>query len=157
MSVNQEKPLVVAVDGSAPAWGAMDTAMTLAKLMSRQLIVLTVVQLVKAGYFAFIDRHLQEEQEVYGQNVLKEAVARGRQEGVEIIPNLLQTPKNPAEAILEFLETGGPYKMLVIGSHGHGFVARHLLGSVTERVVREVAHRGIPVPVLVVPPAPVPE
>jgi nucleotide-binding universal stress UspA family protein len=42
-------------------------------------------------------------------------------------------------------------KFLVLGSHGHGFVSRHLIGSVTERVIREVAHRGLQVPVLVVP------
>jgi nucleotide-binding universal stress UspA family protein len=42
-------------------------------------------------------------------------------------------------------------KFLVLGSHGHSFVSRHLLGSTTERVIREVAHRALPVPVLVVP------
>jgi nucleotide-binding universal stress UspA family protein len=30
-------------------------------------------------------------------------------------------------------------------------MGRHILGSTTERVVREVAHLGLPVPVLVVP------
>jgi nucleotide-binding universal stress UspA family protein len=42
-------------------------------------------------------------------------------------------------------------KFLVLGTHGHGFMGRHLLGSTTERVLREVTHRGLPVPVLVVP------
>jgi len=42
-------------------------------------------------------------------------------------------------------------KFLVLGSHGHGFIGRHILGSTTERVIREVAHRGLPVPVLIVP------
>ncbi|MGO9176961.1 MAG: universal stress protein, partial [Desulfobaccales bacterium] len=54
-------------------------------------------------------------------------------------------------AILSFLEGAGPVKFLVLGSHGHGFVSRHLIGSVTERVIREVAHRGLQVTVLVVP------
>jgi nucleotide-binding universal stress UspA family protein len=154
MTGNQEKPLVVAVDGSEPSWDALETALTLAKLLKRPVIVLHVVQMVKAGYFGFIDRHLKEEQEVYGKNVLKEAVERGNKGGVEVRSELIQSPKSPAEAILDFLEQAGPVKFLVMGSHGHGFVARHLLGSVTERVVREVAHRGLPVPVLVVPPVP---
>lgn len=154
MTGNQEKPLVVAVDGSEPSWDALETALTLAKLLKRPVIALHVVQMVKAGYFGFIDRHLKEEQEVYGKNVLKEAVERGNKGGVEVRSELIQSPKSPAEAILDFLEQAGPVKFLVMGSHGHGFVARHLLGSVTERVVREVAHRGLPVPVLVVPPVP---
>ncbi|RQW79462.1 MAG: hypothetical protein EHM79_20660, partial [Geobacter sp.] len=39
----------------------------------------------------------------------------------------------------------------VLGAHGHGFVGRHLIGSTTERVIRAVARRALPVPVLVVP------
>ena len=42
-------------------------------------------------------------------------------------------------------------KFLVLGSSGHGYVDRHILGSTTERVMREVAYRGLPVPVLMVP------
>ena len=53
--------------------------------------------------------------------------------------------------IVEFLEKARGVKFLVLGAHGHGFVGRHLLGSVTERVIREVARRALPVPVLVVP------
>jgi nucleotide-binding universal stress UspA family protein len=130
----------------------LETALTLAKLINRPVIAVHVVQMVKAGYFGFIDRHLKEEQEVYGKNILKEALERGRKAEVAVIPELIQSPKSPAEAILDFLEQAGAVKFLVMGSHGHGFVARHLLGSVTERVVREVANRGLPVPVLVVPP-----
>jgi len=152
MSETQIKSLVVAVDGSEPSWQAMNTALDLAKLLDRPVAAVHVVQMVKAGYFGFIDRHLKEEQEVYAKNILKEAVERGKKKGVEVTPNLIQSPKGPAEAILDFLEQAGPVKFLVMGSHGHGFVARHLLGSVTERVVREVANRSLPIPVLVVPP-----
>ena len=50
--------------------------------------------------------------------------------------------------------TARPVKFLVLGAHGHGFIGRHILGSTTERVIREVARRGLPVPVLVVPASP---
>jgi nucleotide-binding universal stress UspA family protein len=113
--------------------------------------VVHVVQLVKAGYFAFIDRHLKEDYESQAQKILIEAQKRGREAGVEVQPHLLQVEKGPAEAILDYLEQAGPIKFLVMGTHGLGFVARHLLGSVTERVLREVAHRGLPVPILIVP------
>lgn len=157
MSDSQGKPIVVAVDGSPSSWEALDTAISLAKLMNRPIDVLHVVQLVKAGYFAFIDRHLKEDHESRAQKILIEAQERGKEAGVPVQPHLLQVEKGPAEAILEYLERAGPIKFLVMGTHGLGFVARHLLGSVTERVLREVAHRNLPVPILIVPGVPTPE
>ncbi len=151
MAAENAKPIVVAIDGSAPAWEAMETALSLAGLLNRPVEVLTVIQLRKAGYFAFIDRHLLEEAQTYAQKLLAEAQARGQKAGVEVHTRLLESEKDISEAIITYLEGAGPVKFLVLGSHGHGFVGRHLLGSTTERVIREVAHRGLPVPVLVVP------
>lgn len=151
MAAEKARPIVVAVDGSEPSWHALDTAMHLAQLLKRPIDVIHVVQLMSAGYFSFIDRHLREEQEAYAGKVLAEAQERGKQAGVEVRPHMLKSGSDPAGAILEYLEQMGPAKFLVIGAHGHGFVARHIIGSVTERVIREVAHRGLPVPILVVP------
>jgi nucleotide-binding universal stress UspA family protein len=148
------KPIVAAIDGSAPAWVAFETALYLAGLISRPVDVLTVIQLRKAGYFAFIDRHLQEEAQGYAKKLLAEAEERGKKAGVEVRPHMLESEKDISEAIIGYLEDSEPVKFLVLGSHGHGFVGRHILGSTTERVIREVAHRGLPVPVLVVPAAP---
>lgn len=145
------KPIVTAVDGSAPGWEAMETALYLASLLNRPVDVITVIQHRKAGYFAFIDRHLEEEQQTYGVKILEEAGERGKKAGVEVRTHLLSGERDISEAIMSYLETAGPVKFLVLGSHGHGFVSRHILGSVTERVIREVAYRGLPVPVLVVP------
>jgi len=151
MATASGKPIVVAIDGSAPAWDAMETALYLAHLIERPVEVLTVIQLRKSGYFAFIDRHLQEEQKVYARKVLDEANQRGQKAGVEVRTHLLESEKDISEAIIAYLEGSEPVKFLVLGSHGHGFIGRHILGSTTERVIREVAHRGLPVPVLVVP------
>ncbi|RJR41360.1 MAG: universal stress protein [Deltaproteobacteria bacterium] len=145
------KPIAVAIDGSAPGWEAMETALYLAGLIQRPVDVLTVIQLRKAGYFAFIDRHLQEESEAYAKQLLAEAEGRGRKAGVEVRTHLLESEKDISEAIITYLEESEPVKFLVLASHGHGFIGRHILGSVTERVIREVTVRGLPVPVLVVP------
>ncbi len=145
------KPIVTAVDGSAPGWEAMETALYLASLLNRPVEVLTVIQRRKAGYFAFIDRHLEEEQHTYALKILEEAQERGKKAGVEVRTHLLEGGRDITEAIIGYLETAGPVKFMVMGSHGHGFVSRHILGSVTERVIREVAYRGLAVPVLVVP------
>jgi nucleotide-binding universal stress UspA family protein len=151
MAAEKAKSIAVAVDGSASGWEAMKRAVNMARLLALPLDILHVIQLRKAGYFAFIDRHLQEEQEAYAKNVLAEAVQRAEKGGVEARPHLLEGEKDPSGSIIAFLEEARGVKFLVLGTHGHGFMGRHLLGSVTERVLREVAHRGLPVPVLVVP------
>ncbi len=145
------KPIVAAVDGSEPGWEALESALYLAGLLNRPVDVLTVIQHRKAGYFAFIDRHLEEEQYGYAKRVLKEAQERGQKAGVEVRTHLLEGEEDISEAIISYLKGAGPVKFLVLGSHGHGFVSRHIIGSVTERVIRKVAHQGLPVPVLVVP------
>jgi len=152
MAAERAKSIAVAVDGSVSGWEAMKRAINMARLLALPLEVLHVIQLRKAGYFAFIDRHLQEDQQAYAKNVLSEAVQRAGKKGVEAHTHLLEGEKDPSGAIVDFLDQARGVKFLVIGAHGHGFVGRHLLGSVTERVVREVARRALPVPVLVVPP-----
>jgi nucleotide-binding universal stress UspA family protein len=151
MLSDKAKSIAVAIDGSAPAWEAMKRAINMARLLELPLDVLHVIQIRKAGYFAFIDRHLKEDQETYAQEVLNEAVQRAQKLGVEAHAHLLVGEKDPFEAIVTFLEQARGVKFLVLGTHGHGFMGRHLLGSTTERVLREVTHRGLPVPVLVVP------
>jgi nucleotide-binding universal stress UspA family protein len=151
MVAEKAKSIAVAVDGSVAAWEAMQRAINMARLLHLPLDVLHVIQLRKAGYFAFIDRHLQEDQEAYAKTVLAEAVQRAEKKGVEAHTRLLKGEKDPSGAIIDFLEQARGVKFLVLGAHGHGFVGRHLLGSTTERVVREVARRALPVPVLVVP------
>ncbi len=158
MTPEDTKSIVVAIDGSEPSWDAMETALYLARLINRPVEVLTVIQLRKAGYFAFIDRHLKEEAEDYAVKILGEAKERAQKAGISIRTHVLESERDISEAILGYLERAGPVKFLVLASHGHGFMGRHLLGSTTERVIREVTYRGLPVPVLIVPPkAEVPE
>jgi nucleotide-binding universal stress UspA family protein len=151
MAAEKAKSIAVAVDGSVSGWQAMKRAINMARLLELPLDVLHVIQLRKAGYFAFIDRHLLQDQEVYANNVLAEAVQLAEKSGVEARPHLLKGEKDPSGAIIDFLEQARGVKFLVLGTHGHGFVGRHLLGSTTERVLREVAHLALPVPLLVVP------
>jgi nucleotide-binding universal stress UspA family protein len=70
---------------------------------------------------------------------------------VEVRTHLLEGGEDISEAIISYLKSAGPVKFLVLGSHGHGFVSRHIIGSVTERVIRKVAYLGLHVPVLVIP------
>ncbi|MGQ9921697.1 MAG: universal stress protein [Desulfobacca sp.] len=143
--------IAVAVDGSDPSWEAFGRAVNMAKLLNLELDVLFVVQLKKAGYFAFIDRHLQEEKEAMGREVFDEVRRRAEKAGVTLHTHLLESEEDPATEIVNFLDRARGVKFLVIGSYGRGFKSRTILGSTTEKVIREIARRVIPVPVLVVP------
>ena len=151
MAAEKAKSIAVAVDGSAPGWEAMKRAINMARLLALPLDVLHVIQLRKAGYFAFIDRHLQEDQEAYAKKVLADAVQRAEKGGVVAHPHLLEGEKDPSGAIIDFLEKARGVKFLVLGSSWPWLRGPSLLGSTTERVVREVARLALPVPVLVVP------
>jgi len=143
--------IAVAVDGSEPGWEAFGRAINMAKLLNLEMDVLFVVQLKKAGYFAFIDRHLQEEKEAIAREVFAEAERRAQKAGVTLHTHLLESEADPATEIVNFLDQARGVKFLVIGSYGRGFKSRTILGSTTEKVIREIARRVIPVPVLVVP------
>lgn len=143
--------IAVAVDGSEPSWEAFGRALNMAKLLNLDLDVLFVVQLKKAGYFAFIDRHLQEEKEAKARQIFEEAQRRAAKSNLTLHTHLLESEDDPAMAIVNFLEQARGVKFLVIGSYGRGFRSRAILGSTTETVIREIARRVIPVPVLVVP------
>lgn len=143
--------IAVAVDGSRPSWEAFGRAINMAKLLNLELDVLFVIQLKKMGYFAFIDRHLQEDKEAMAQAIFAEAAQRAEKAGVVLHTHLLETEEDPATAIVDFLDKARGVKFLVIGSYGRGFRSRTILGSTTEKVIQEIARRVIPVPVLVVP------
>ncbi len=146
------KSIAVAVDGSEPGWEAFGRAVNMAKLLNLELDALFVVQLRKMGYFAFIDRHLQEDKEAAAKVVFDEATRRAEKAGVTLHTHLLEGEEDPAYAIVDYIEKVRGVKFLVVGSYGKGFKNRAILGSTTEKVIREIARRAIPVPVLVVPP-----
>ncbi len=146
------KSIAVAVDGSDPSWEAFSRAVNMAKMLNLELDVLFVVQLQKMGYFAFIDRHLKEDKEAASKAVFSEARRRAEKDGVTLHTHLLESEEDPAYAIVDYIDKARGVKFLVVGSYGKGFKNRAILGSTTEKVIREIARRAIPVPVLVVPP-----
>lgn len=72
------------------------------------------------------------------------AMGSGIPEGCRVDLQILEG--EPSHELLRFAEAKGT-EMLVAGSHGHGFVGRLLMGSVSTRLIRRSR-----VPVLVVPP-----
>jgi nucleotide-binding universal stress UspA family protein len=152
MLTGKAKSIAVAVDGSDPSWEAFSRAVNMAKLLNLELDVLFVVQLTKMGYFAFIDRHLKEDKEAAAKIIFDEAKRRVEKAGVTLHTHLLEGEEDPAYEIVDFIDKARGVKFLVVGSYGKGFKNRAILGSTTEKIIREIARLAIPVPVLVVPP-----
>jgi nucleotide-binding universal stress UspA family protein len=148
-----EGKIAVAVDGSAPSRAALDYAAELAhRLGGLPLVVLHVLETQKIGYWLFIDEHFRKELERRADELVlaarKAAAKRGLPLETHILPG---TGQSAYEALAGFLEDNPEVSHLVLGDHGVGLTDRHILGSTTERLIREVSARGLPVALVVVP------
>ncbi len=136
--------LLVPYDGSEPAKDALEYA--LEKFPDADVTALYVVPVPDGYWAAFQDPEDRvpgaERGREDGRDILDEAVDiaadRGRDLDTEIATG------KPDQEIVE-LATTDDYETVVIGSHGRERMARIMLGSVAEKVVRRS-----PVPVIVV-------
>jgi nucleotide-binding universal stress UspA family protein len=85
---------------------------------------------------------VEREHRAYAEKLLQKAIAFLAEPGVDTTSTILYG--SPAESIAEEA-AAGDVGMVVVGSRGHGAVARVFLGSVSDRIV----HIS-PKPVLVV-------
>ncbi len=134
------KRILVGYDGSKESEKALDAAVDLAKAAGANLVVQHVVSIGPEAYEAgtldvdAIERELGK--------MLDQAVERARQAGVTATKVLSRG--DVAGTILREVEQRGA-DLIVVGSLGRGRMARLLMGSVADKLVR-----GAPVPVLVV-------
>ncbi|MFB6137742.1 MAG: universal stress protein [Halobacteriaceae archaeon] len=139
--------ILVPVDGSDAASVAVAHAAALASAHGARLRLLYVadtardsVTLVGTG----VTDVLAEE----GDRLLEKTAAELREEGHDVAVQLEQG--DPSETIVAAASGAGSHPrpaLIVMGSHGRSGLERHLLGSVTERVLRRTD-----VPVYVVSP-----
>jgi nucleotide-binding universal stress UspA family protein len=136
--------ILVPVDGSAASGLAMDEALALAGASD---VALRVAHVIEWPVFP-ADLGWSAEQEYAalrraGESLLDDAVDRARQRGVRA-DSVLLTGHGISRAIAQ--EAGRwPAELIVLGTDGRRGLARLLLGSVVEGVIRLA-----PVPVLVV-------
>lgn len=135
--------ILVPTDGSAGNERALEYAFDLARIHEATIRALYVVNLTSYGGLPMeaalegIDGTLREE----GENVVGRVEALAPDD-VEVETVVLQGA--PTRVIVE-QTTRGDCDLVVMGTHGRDGIDRLLLGSVTERVVRNA-----PVPVLAV-------
>jgi nucleotide-binding universal stress UspA family protein len=138
------KRILVAVDGSDPSLKAARMAADIALRFGARLTLCHVVPklLLPPDVYGLTIAEVEKEHRAYADKLLETAVSNLDETGLEISTSVLYG--SPAEAIAE----EGAAKdigMIVVGSRGHGAVARMFLGSVSDRLV----HIS-PKPVLVV-------
>ena len=149
------KRIMVAVDGSDASREALGCAVDLALALGCRLTVVTAIQTqlpgYRAGYFSFVDRHILKELRDFAVGVLDEARKTAEARGVALDPVSLEGEKDIWEQLADLVQQTPDAAFLVMGSYGHGVRERHILGSTTQRLITEIARRGLKVPVLVVP------
>jgi nucleotide-binding universal stress UspA family protein len=137
--------VLVPMDGSEQSWSALEHAVE--RFDEATVLVLRVVDPVQAGYGVGSGATAVADDWLESQHEAAEAMFEDVRELAEQAGATVETHTavgRPARTIEEFAEEQG-LDHVVVGSHGRDGVARVLLGSVSEKVVRRS-----PVPVTVV-------
>jgi len=143
--MNLPKIILVPTDFSVAAETALDQAIGLASKLGAKVYVLHAYQLPVVG---FPDGVLVPTAEIasrvvtWAQSELAACVAKRKGSTVEIVPILKQA--DPREAVLAVAEEVSA-DLVIMGTHGRRGIARALIGSTAEAVVRTS-----PVPVMTV-------
>ncbi|MEO7273337.1 MAG: universal stress protein [Vicinamibacterales bacterium] len=137
--------ILVPLDFSKASHSALRYACQLADRLRASLHVLHVVQppAMPTGYVeAYVATpDVLERFEAEGHQLLNEALTP--EEQARYHAALIQRTGDPASEILRYVTAHGNIDLIVIATHGRGGVARLMMGSVADRLVR-----AAPCPVL---------
>lgn len=139
------KVIVVATDFSPSAEAALDHALALAQTLKARVFLVHTYQLPLIGFpdgVVAASAELASRIINQAQDALSASVAKRAGSGVEIVPILKQA--DPRDGLLEVASEVSA-DLIVMGTHGRRGIARALIGSVAESLVR-----ASPVPVLTV-------
>jgi nucleotide-binding universal stress UspA family protein len=138
------KRVLVAVDGSDPSLKAARMAADVALRFGSKLTLVHVVPklVLPPDVYGLTIAEVEKEHRAYADRLLEKAIETLQEPGLEISTAVLYG--SPAEAIAEE-GAASDVGLIVVGSRGHGAVARMFLGSTSDRLV----HIS-PKPVLVV-------
>jgi len=125
--------VLVAVDGSDPSLKAVKMAAEVAQKFGAKLTLVHVVPrlLLPPDVYGLTIATVEREHRTYAEGVLKRAVEAVNSPVMETSTEVLFGA--PAECIAE-KAAAADVGLVVLGSRGHGTVARVFLGSVTDRV-----------------------
>ena len=131
------KRIVVGIDGSEQGWSALAKAGELARATGAGLRIAYVsppiTSLFTAPEFEHAAPAWVEAQEKLAKGLLREAVERVKEGGVEV--EAVNKIGPTAEALAE-LAQAADVTMAVVGHRGRNLAARLLIGSVADRLVQ---------------------
>lgn len=120
--------LLVGLDDSETSWNALYYATSLAKELGVDKI--TAVHSKSGGMREGVDDYRS------GEEILKEAEARGEKEGVKVEAHMLVRGLDPDDDIVKFAEENN-INHIIVGHRGRSSISRVLLGSTAEGVVEK--------------------
>ncbi|MDS0223261.1 universal stress protein [Haloarcula sp. S1AR25-5A] len=126
--------ILVPTDGSKPAREAVTHALDLARTYDATLHVLYVVD--RGAYASrpgWTWDELQQVLEQNGETVVEDVQSRATADGVSVAAEI--THGVPHQAIGDYCDQHG-IDLVVMGTHGRSSLSRRIIGSVTERVLR---------------------
>ncbi len=140
-------PILVPLDGSSLAEQALSCAVTLARGLSAELVLLRVVLDLSdtrsyLGGAAIKEINLQERIDAEANEYLRKVADRVRLTGLGVRPVVRHGPAE--DVIVDYAEQMDIWQ-IVMATHGYGGIKRWTHGSVAERVLQ-----GASVPVLMV-------
>lgn len=154
MAVN-EKPrmrILVPTDGSVAARKAEGHALRLARMIGGRVIALHVVEHREdplRRLWLRVRNEILEHAQSDGVDIIEELKELGKREGVEVEGTIRKG--HPSEEILRYISENRDLDLIIIAPRKMGLLSRLLLGSTTERLVREIG-KLVSCPVLITPP-----
>jgi nucleotide-binding universal stress UspA family protein len=140
--------ILVPIDGSETSMRGLNEAIKIAKSQGSQLRLFHVVNEFVLDYSygaGLYGTNLIDSLREAGKNILQQAEALVRQQGVPVEGVLLESIGGPAADLIVAQAKEWPADLIVMGTHGRRGLRRFAMGSDAEGVVR-----GAPVPVLLV-------
>lgn len=141
--------VLIPLDGSALSEEILEPATVLGEPMGAEYTLIQAIDPPMLGYapaaqVAGVDEQVLEQWRAEAQAYLERVAGRMRARGLLVRTSVLYAP--PAVAILDYAREHA-VDLIAMSTHGRGGVARMLLGSVADKVVR-----GAGCPVLIQPP-----
>lgn len=128
--------ILVTTDGSENATKALLKAKEVAKVLGREVIILSVVEEVTSNPYLTIDYTTVEARQNYllklTEEILKEALKHFEDFHGDVNTKILKG--NPSEMIIKEINDND-YDMVIMGSRGLGTFSKTVLGSVSYRVL----------------------
>lgn len=130
--MNEHGPLLVPLDGSELAEGALSIATEVARAERTHLVLISVFQEPGSGIPADVSMDMTKRAQDHLQTYLSSIRDRLKQPEARIIVR----SGDPCDSILEAAEEVGA-RIIVVATHGRSGVSRWLYGSTTSRLLHE--------------------